>query len=194
MVMKREEVEEKFLKKRTILLIGKLEFKVTDKIRETIMHLNLESSEDIRLVIDSSGGDVSPTLFLVDTIKLSKAKVIGFVNGVCNSAAFTLLQACHSRVSTEHSSFLLHFVGCDFEIRFHESLREMQRKLRLSIPRLRKSQEQTENIISQRSGLTVEKVRELMMAGEKDKVRLSPKEAKNLNFIDEIVSQYDLFP
>lgn len=191
--MERKEVEEKLLARRVVLLDSQLESDLLRKIRGQILFLNLESNEDIKILIDSGGGRIIPTLYLFDAIKMSTAKIIGIVNGICNSAALTLLQACHKRFSTPHSTFLLHFVrNSDFEYRADYDDARLEKAISFAIKMTRELQEKTESIIGKRSGMSAEAIRKRMEESENFDTRITAQEALSLNLIDEVVETLDL--
>lgn len=64
--------------------------------------------KQITLFINSDGGSVDEAFALYDSIKLCGAPVAGLVNGVCQSAATLVLQACKHRFMTQNSTLMLH--------------------------------------------------------------------------------------
>lgn len=188
--MDRKEVEQRYLSRRIIIIDSKLEDTLLRKTTDQIIALNAESGEDIRILINSSGGDIISVFYLFDCIRLSKSKVIGIVCGSCHSSAITLLQACHERLATTHSLFLLHFVrNSNFSFRVDEKESEIKRRLLRDVSIGRKIQKEKERILSFRTGLTVEDLRRLMRDGEKNDTKLTATEALRYNLIDEITTE-----
>lgn len=68
----------------------------------------VEERKPIILLFFSPGGDLEVNNMLVDTINLSKTKVIGVNCGMAASAACFIYLACHDRYSFPTAQFLLH--------------------------------------------------------------------------------------
>lgn len=68
----------------------------------------VEERKPIILLFFSPGGDLEVNNMLVDTINLSKTKVIGVNCGMAASAACFIYLACHERYSFPTAQFLLH--------------------------------------------------------------------------------------
>lgn len=188
--MDKKEVKQRYFSKRMILVDSKLEDGLLREIADQIMALNAESDEDIKILINSSGGDMISVFYLFDCISLSKSKVIGVVCGNCHSAAIILLQACHERLAATHSLFLFHFVrNSNFSFRVDEKESEIRRRLSRDISIGRKIQKEKEIILSSRTGLTIKDLRRLMADGEKNDTRLTAVEALRYNIIDGIVNE-----
>ena len=191
--MDRKSFDEGFGKKRIVLVDGKIDGDMASRVRSSIVHLNLESDEDIRIVIDSAGGQIVPMLHIFDLVKFSRAKVVGIVNGLCHSSATILLQACHVRKASAHSTFLLHFVRTEFDFKAHEPIADVRRRFNYALTKNKRLQGETEEILSKRSGRSVGQIRKHMIDGEKHDVRLTAEQAKELGFLDEVLMEYDLF-
>jgi ATP-dependent protease ClpP protease subunit len=190
-----EETAEKLLARRIILIDGKLEPDLMRMVRFGILRLNTESVDDIKLLINSSGGNVTMMNLVFDVIKLSKARVVGIVNGACDSAAVTLLQACHVRLATRGSSFFMHFVSHDGDFFFKSNTptSKINRKLKTRIESSKKVQRYSENILCQRTGLTRIEIRRYMIDGEENGARLDAEEAKAIGLVDNVIDSFELF-
>lgn len=190
-----DELSEELLKRRIISVEGHISSDMMRIIRLRILMLSARSDDCIKLLINSEGGEIVPTGFVFDAIRLSAARVIGIVNGSCDSAAITLLQACHRRLATRHSSFYLHFVRHDAVFPFKSSMPSprIERMLEIRIREIRRIQKETEKILSERSGLARSKIRRYMADGEEYGTRLDPEEAKAIGLIDEVIDDFDLF-
>jgi len=69
---------------------------------------NARETDLIRIHINSCGGDLLTTIQLISCMQESPAKVIGFVEGACMSAATMIFLACDDHDISKHSSFLFH--------------------------------------------------------------------------------------
>ncbi len=184
-MLKKDEANRKLLEKRVLLLIGKIETETINNLRNQILTLNLESSSEIRLLIDSKGGNLDQTLFLVDQIQILPAPITAIVNGDCSSAATAILQGCHKRLSTAHSRFLIHFVSCQLDISAYDP--KINQKIEEGLKRNRLAHEKLELLYFKRTGLPFEEIKKWMADGENYEKYMSPETAKELNFIDQII-------
>lgn len=184
--MRNDELYDKLIEKRIVLIDGKIDNHMAIRVKGSIVALNLISTEEIKLVIDSGGGMVISAFGIFNVIKCSGAKIAGIVTGVCDSCAMFIFQACHTRQALAHSTFLLHYVESDFEFNASEDPKDLYRRFRLRIKSNLSRQKSIEEVIVARSGLSIKKVRELMTNGEKHRIRLTAEEARSLNLIDNI--------
>jgi ATP-dependent Clp protease protease subunit len=81
---------------------------VNDDMYSKLLRSIGRNSDSVTLYINTSGGDEYLALAMFDLIKAHPHKIIGVVNGRCNSAGVLILLACDHRVCTENSSFLFH--------------------------------------------------------------------------------------
>lgn len=89
----------------------------TLEFAKMIMQWNLEDKKNnidvpdrkpIKIVFFSPGGDLEVNNCLVDTISLSKTKVIGINAGVAASSGCFIYLACHDRFTFPTAEFLIH--------------------------------------------------------------------------------------
>ena len=96
-------------KKRIVVCHDAIDERSMNTLLEDIMHLALDSDKEIKLMIDSKGGEVYFTLPIYDfLISLSELNITAIVNGWCASAAVLILLGCKQRLATQHSIFLCH--------------------------------------------------------------------------------------
>ncbi len=191
--MNREEAERTLLQQRKLLLDKDIDRRVVAELRVHLLGLALESDEPITLIINSKGGDIDQALWLTDMIRLTAAPVIGFVIGECNSAAILVLQTCQKRYATKHSELLLHSVETPFKIDSLERLGAIRASLKRRIADNRNAQEATEQLLSKRTGRTVEEIRVRMLEGRDFRISLTAAEAKEFGLLDEVVEEGELF-
>ena len=194
----KDEEMEKFgaeLRGRRILVVSDgINPTMAGRIIDGLLSFNFESTvAEIKLIIDSSGGNVVPALRVFDTIRLSKAPVVGIVHGRCDSVAVSLFQACHRRLTTANSTFFLHFITSDLKFKFHESEKEVLKRLRAVRVHNHQLQERIEKILSARTGRTIAQLRQLMQKGELEERRIMADEALKLGLVDEVIDTYDIF-
>jgi ATP-dependent Clp protease protease subunit len=179
--MERKKLEESLGKKRILLLEGEITEEKAELLRAWLQFLNLQSDEEIKLIINSKGGEVAPALLVYDAISLSNASVIGIVNGECSSVAIVILQATKKRLATRHSFFFLHSISIDFgKIVFDENI---DKKIREVLERGKKRQELIRQILARRTSKSLQEIESL----EKEGKMITAERAKELGLVDEIV-------
>lgn len=94
--------------------------------------------EAIRLHICSGGGEVAPTIGLIEMIKHSFCPVIGICSGLCASAAFLLFISCTFRSLMAGSELMMHpskggvfgtLQSCQNDIKAYERTEKTIKKL-----------------------------------------------------------------
>lgn len=176
------ELEIKFfedaIKARTLYIYGEINSDLAARIGKAIVWLNsIDNAKEIVSYIESSGGDVRAGLDIYDIIKHSRAPVTGIVYRMANSMAAVILQACKTRKAMPHSEILAHGINV------RRPLYDLENNAKEVLKGSKYLQKRIEKIISQRTGLTLEKTRKLLREGKS----LRPSEAKEIGLIDEIV-------
>lgn len=110
-VKKPEELmSERFLKTRTVLLVGEVDKDLSEKVVRQLLLLDSISDDPITLLVDSPGGDVYAGFSIFDMIRFIKApvKIVGI--GLVASAAALILIAVprERRFGLPNSSYLIH--------------------------------------------------------------------------------------
>jgi ATP-dependent protease ClpP protease subunit len=78
-------------------------------------NIPIENRIPIKVVFFSPGGDLEVNNCLVDTLQLSKTKVIGINVGIAASSGCFIYLACHERYTFPTAEFLLHKGAGRFE-------------------------------------------------------------------------------
>lgn len=190
MIADRKGLNEALAKRRIILLAGEITDYRAEEIMSQLMALNLESTQEIKLIINSGGGDVDPGLWIYDAMKLIAAPVTGIVVGRCASTALMVLQGCQKRVATKHSKLLCHFVRYSATFPIYNGF---EKKLKARVEKAKEGQGYFEEILAERAKATREAIVKLMKEGERDG-EISAKRAKELGFIDEVIEKYEEVP
>lgn len=194
MNLQQDEIHDRFLRKRTIR-VGELTSDHIGSIQKDLWCLSLENKRrEVRLIIDSVGGEATGTLDLVALIQSLPVLTTGVVIRKCMSAAVTLLQACNNRLATPFCHFHLHHLHCDsFTYDTSEPDNVIISRLQAHIRCSRALNETNASLIAKRSGKSVAQILELMTFGEKNPDSfLSATEAKELGLIDDIIESVTL--
>jgi ATP-dependent Clp protease protease subunit len=174
---KKDRIEERLLKTRTILVYGEINQKLAKTISERLLVLTAESKKDIHIFINSQGGHVESGDTIFDMIRFCKApiKIVG--TGWVASAATLIYLAVpvKNRFCLPNTRFLIHqplggMIGTavDLAIEAKEIVR-MKRRLN--------------EIISKQTGQKIEKV-------EKDTERnywMNAEEAREYGIVGSII-------
>ena len=143
---------EKFLKTRQIILSGEINKELAEKIVRDLLMMEADSSDPIRMYIDSPGGDVEAGFAIFDMIRFINAPVTLIGMGLVASAAALILLAVpkERRVALPNSQYLIHQpmsgikgVATDIEIHAQE---------------LAKTRAKLNKIISEATGKDIEQV------------------------------------
>ncbi len=174
---KKDRIEERLLKTRTILVYGEINQKLAKAISERLLVLSAESKKDIRIFINSQGGHVESGDTIFDMIRFCKApiKIVG--TGWVASAATMIYLAVplKNRFCLPNTRFLIHqplggMIGTAVDLAI-EAKEIVRMKKRLN------------EIISKQTGQKMEKV-------EKDTERnywMNAEEAKEYGIVGSII-------
>lgn len=142
----------KFLKTRQILLSGEINKPLAEKIVRQLLVLEADSSDPIKIFIDSPGGDADAGYAIFDMIRFINAPVYTIGMGLVASAGSIILLAAPAerRFALPNSHYLIHqplsgIKGVATEIEIHAAELE---KMRVKINEL----------IAAETGLAVDKV------------------------------------
>jgi len=131
------DASEKFLKTRTILLSGEVNKPLAERVIRQLLLLEAESSDPIKVMIDSPGGDVNAGYAIFDMIRFVNAPVYTIGMGLVASAGALILLAApkERRIGLPNSQYLIHqplsgMRGVATEIEIHA--KEME-KLRIKL-------------------------------------------------------------
>lgn len=101
--------EKALFKKRQILFPKFINEMTGDIVIEDLLHLNaLDDEKEIKLLFDSSGGEIVEGLAVYDVLNTLRAPVTGIVYGSAYSMAAVVLQGCRHRKATRHAKILVH--------------------------------------------------------------------------------------
>jgi ATP-dependent Clp protease protease subunit len=174
---KKDRIEERLLKTRTILVYGEINQKLAKAVSERLLVLSAESKKDIRIFINSQGGHVESGDTIFDMIRFCKAPIKMVGTGWVASAATLIYLAVpvKSRFCLPNTRFLIHqplggMIGTAVDLAI-ETKEIVRMKKRLN------------DIISKQTGQKLEKV-------EKDTERnywMNAEEAREYGIVGAII-------
>ncbi len=184
-----KKIDNLLLRDRVIQLTGSINTEVVESVISQMSDLQADSSEPIKLVLDSRGGAILPALKLYDFISyFLKAPVHGIVSGSCGSSATFIFMACKDRKSFPHARFLIHSgqinppsitIDDDTENVMQQFFKEGK-----------VLNERTINIYCGSLGLARDKVKELIKRGDQIcDAWFTAEEAMEINFIESIITE-----
>lgn len=185
--MEKERFDESLLKKRILLLTGEITREKANILRNWLILLNSQSDKEIKLIIDSPGGEVVAALMLHDAILLSVAPVTCIVNGECSSSGMVILQAAKKRLMTKHSFLYLHPISAAFEKERIVMDEKVEEKFADRLRGARERQKFVYEILMKKTGWTSEEIK------AKEEKLILAKEAKEFGLIDKVVEEYKIY-
>lgn len=188
--MERKELFNKILPKRTIPIFGDINAELYFNARDELLRMGAESGEPITLLFDSGGGNLLFAMNLGDLIQTLQAEVIGVVLEAKSSAAI-LVQYCTKRLIIPSGRLLVH------SSRFHMencSYKFIEELVRNAAKDSLDYQRRMVAVLCSRSGLSEERVTELMKKGDDLIYLIYAAEAVELNLVDGILpADFKLF-
>lgn len=103
-------IEQKFLENRKVFLNGQVDGKSAKHVIDRLLYLDLESNEEIELIINSPGGYVTDGFAIYDTMKSIKSPVATTCSGLAASMGSILLSAGEKgrRFIQPHAKVMIH--------------------------------------------------------------------------------------
>ncbi len=171
----------KLLKTRTIMVTDEVNKKMAQQIMTQLILLEAESNDDIKMFINSPGGDADAGFAIYDMMRFVKPKIKAICAGVVASAAVIILLGAkkenrHSlpsaRILIHQPSTGIHGTASDIAIEATEIL---------------KCREKINRLISVETGQTVEKVE----TDTKRNFWMSAEEAMKYGLVNKIIQTSD---
>lgn len=102
--------------KKTIEIFGEIDQYTFNSVHREVEKIIKENyTDDIIIIINSTGGSCDHTFAIVDILNLLPNKLIGVVVGFCGSCADIILLNCTKRYMTKNSKFMFHGVLSNFK-------------------------------------------------------------------------------
>ncbi len=187
-----EEFLKTLLEKRQIPLQGEINRECFEMVNHSLMYLNAkDSNAEIKLLINSDGGNTGYGLAVYDAVFSSSAPVTGIVLGPAHSMAAVVLQGCTKRKATPHSNICIHNISPKVEMSLYVDdttslvgdidIDKIQRSLLRDIENLRS----IFRIFSKRTGLSVPDIIKISNSGK----ILTAVAALEIGLIDKIIDK-----
>lgn len=175
------QIQEKLLKTRSILLSGEIDKESADTIIKQLLVLDGESSEPIKLFINSPGGDVDAGYAIYDMVRFIASPVTMIGMGLVASAAVLVLLAvpAERRIGLPNSTYLIH--------QPMSGMRGVATAIEIHAQHLEKLRSKLDLLISTETGKSLE---EVTLDTERDHW-LSAEEAQAYGLVSKIVSTHD---
>jgi ATP-dependent Clp protease protease subunit len=171
------QISEKFLKTRTILLSGEVNKKLAEKIVTQLLLLEAENDSPIKILIDSPGGDVDAGYAIFDVIRFIKPEVYIIGMGLVASAGALIHLAADKdkRFGLPNSHYLIH--------QPLSGIRGVATEIEIHAKEIEKTRQKINKLISDETGKTIKQI-------EKDTDRdywMNAEEAMEYGLISKII-------
>ncbi|MBI2471939.1 MAG: ATP-dependent Clp protease proteolytic subunit [Planctomycetes bacterium] len=171
----------KLLKTRTVMVTDEVTKKMAQQIMTQLLLLEAENNDDIKMYINSPGGDADAGFAIFDMMRFVKPKIKAICAGVAASAAVIILLGAkkenrfsllNARVLIHQPSTGIHGTAADIQIEASEIL---------------KCREKINRLISVETGQTMEKVE----SDTKRNFWMSAEEALKYGLVSKIIQTSD---
>ncbi len=169
----------RMLKTRSILLSGVVDKNLAERVVRSLLVLEATSNDDIRIFIDSPGGDVDAGYAIFDMIRFVACPVWTIGMGLVASAGALILLAAPAerRVGLPNSHYLIH--------QPLSGMRGVATDIEIHAKEIEKTRERINKMIADETGKSIDQV-------SKDTDRdywLSAEEAKKYGLISRVVAK-----
>jgi len=173
------QIQEKLLKTRSIILSGEIDKESAESVIKQMLILEGESSEPIKIFINSPGGDVDAGYAIFDMARFINAPVTMVGMGLVASAAALVLLAVpkEQRIALPNSTYLIH--------QPMSGMKGVATDIEIHAQHLEKLREKLDKLIAQETGKSLEEVRS---DTERDHW-LSADEALSYGLVSRIITQ-----
>jgi len=168
----------KLLKSRTIVVTDEVSKKMAQSIITQLLLLEAENNDDIRMFINSPGGDADAGFAIYDLMRFVKPKIRAVCTGVVASAAVIILLGAkkEDRFSLPSSRILIHQPSTGI----HGTASDIQ----IEAGEILKCREKINRLLSEETGQPLEKVE----SDTKRNFWMSAEEARNYGLVNTIIN------
>ena len=170
-------INEKLLEERIIFLDKEINSKTASDVVSKLLYLDSESDEDIKIFINSPGGDIPSGLMIYDTINYIKSDVQTISLGTSASMAAIILLAGTKgkRKILPNSKVMLHDLSGETKGKYKDIITEVKE--------LKKIHDIVFDIIENKTNLSMEQIEEYL----KNDFWLDSKEALKYGIVDKVI-------
>ncbi len=145
-------VAERLLKSRTLLLAGEVDQELAERVISTLLVLDAESNDPIRVIVSSQGGHVDSGLAIMDVMRFIKSDLQAIGAGWVASIAVPIMFGAKKehRSALPNTRFLLHQPS--------GGVRGNLQDIRIEAQELLKIRERLNQLIAEETGHPVEKI------------------------------------
>ncbi len=171
----------RLLKTRTIMVTDEVNKKMAQQVMTQLLLLEAESNDDIRVFINSPGGDADAGFAIYDMMRFVKPRIKAMCTGVVASAAVIILLGAkkENRFSLPSTRILIHQPSTGI----HGTAADIQ----IEATEILKCREKINRLISLETGQTIEKVE----SDTKRNFWMSAEEALKYGLISKIIRTSD---
>ena len=171
-------INEKLLKERIIFLNQEINSESASNIVSKLLYLDSENNEDIKIYINSPGGEISNGLMIYDTMNIIKSDVQTISIGTSASMAAILLLAGTKgkRKILPNSKVMLHDLSGETKGKFKDLVND--------IKEMNKTHNKIFEIIKNNTNFTLEQLEEYL----KNDFWLNSEEALKYGIVDKIIT------
>ena len=178
-----DKIEEYLLARRIVVIEGYLDRDFLKKAMRQIVLLAIESTNEIKLVIDTVGGNCQSTFEFHDRLQLIDVPITGIVCGQCASMGIIVLMACSKRLAMFHSTFVVHSSSATYAYNAEHGDEELTHLFLRHLHQTREFDRKYWNIIMTQTGQTMEKFEPLVHKGDRN-LAFFAEEAKEIGLIE----------
>lgn len=171
----------KLLKTRTVMVTDEVTKKMAQQIMTQLLLLEAENNDDIKMYINSPGGDADAGFAIFDMMRFVRPKIKAICAGVAASAAVIILLGARkeNRLSLSNARVLIHQPSTGI----HGTAADIQ----IEASEILKCREKINRLISVETGQTMEKVE----SDTKRNFWMSAEEALKYGLVSKIIQTSD---
>ena len=163
-----------------LIISGSVNPAMYEFVTAALAHLRCRGSPDLKIIIDSTGGDVSWGLDIFDQLHLYRGKKRGEVMCRAASMAAIILQACDVRACARHATVLIHHISMT-SVSLDDLTDDV--KLKKVLEKRLRDQDRLNVILAHRSGKSPEELKARCLEDR----HMSSEETLEFGLIDEIM-------
>jgi len=174
-----DQIEKCLLENNLLVIHGEMNEEGCNKVSRKLLFLQCKKAKNVKIVLNSVGGEVYHALLVYNTIedlKKSGTKVSIEARGLCASMGVIILMAGTTRIASKYTRFLLHEVSSMTYGKASEVKEESRELTKLNL--------MLDEIIANRSKVSL---KDLQKKTRKKDLWLSAEEALNWGLIDKVV-------